>query len=323
MMRSRSNPSCLSRIVVGVLCCTLALLATGADADSDGVKLVRLFGQVEVSRSGQNKWSDATERMILRSGDRVRTGDNSWCCIELSENNVMRLANKSRIVLENIAQKSERVAERTVFAWKTVAAYDVKLEEGQAMPVLDHFHGSTMNFSTPVAVAGVRGTVFEATVERLEGSEVAGGRYNVDFAVHEGTIEVTDLSHPDAGGTFVPAGYSMALHNVRVPPGGLAAGRMGAMSGLRGQGAGPAGMAAGGMRTRAAEAGGSGAATQAMAKMTVPSGPLAANIKPIGGENGSGMSRRMIRSMMTGGRRKFPTRRPPTASKPAGTTTTN
>ncbi len=283
MTASRFNRSFISSALI----LAVIFLVAGADADRGSVSIVKIFGKVEISRSGQTAWTSASERLKLRSGDRLRTGDNSWCYLELSEGNIVRITKKSRIVLEAIEQKSEQVEGRVLFSWRGVGSYNVKLEEGNAMPVLEKFSGSSMNFATPVAVAGVRGTVFEATVEHVDGAGVegadAGGNFNVDFTVHTGLIEVTDLSNPSAAGTFVPAGYSMSFQNVRVPPGGFAGSR-GPQGGQAGRAGSPGARA--GMEGQAGAAG--ARVAEARGERGERSGEPGANAGNISSREGSG-----------------------------------
>ncbi len=226
----------------------LALAIAAADAGQDGIKIMRLFGAVEFQRSGASSWSRATERLVLRTGDRLRTRNNAWCYLELHEGNIVKVLANSSVKLESVSQSSERVTGRILFAYRGVGAYNVYLENGQVYPVLERFSGSSMNLSTPCAVAGVRGTIFEANVERVDGGQDSnggaepGGTYNVSFAVHKGSIDVTDLSNPNAGATSIPAGFALNLRNVRVPSGGFGA------PGQRPQGGQPGGQGPGGQR---------------------------------------------------------------------------
>lgn len=245
--------ACLVLLVIGV---------AGSDADAGSITLNRTYGVVEVQRAGASAWIRGTERMRLRSGDKIRTGDDAWCLLELSPQNVIRVMERTRLELQAVSTGTTRVAGRTLFAWRGTGAFDLKLQEGQVVPVLDRFAGSRMNLATPVAVAGVRGTAFSATVELVDGppgieaGQVEPTTCNVDLTVYHGAIEVTDLRSPDAGVTFVPAGYSIGFSQVRVPRGGFGAGGQGPGArngqgpggqtiGGRGDGMGPAGSAAG------------------------------------------------------------------------------
>jgi hypothetical protein len=257
-----------SRFCIFSLAAALVFAAAlGVEADRGSVGVVKVFGAVQVRRADAAAWITASERMRLRSGDRLKTGDGGWCYVELSEGNIVKMTEKSAMVLEGVENTTQRAEGRILFAYRGTGAYNVKLEYGHIMPVLERFSGSSMRLTTPVAVAGVRGTIFEATVEPvgvspaeldaaatrpaalgafpLEGAAGAdGATYNVDFTVHQGGIEVTDLASASAGATFVPAGYSMSFQNVRVPrggfsaaaggPGGLGGGRAGGRDGQAG-----------------------------------------------------------------------------------------
>lgn len=246
MMNSRSSRffTCISLLV--------AILAVGAlpvtGGDNGQLVIRQMFGTVEVQRAGATGWKAANERMQLRLGDRVRTAANSWATLEFSPGNIVRLMAESRLRVIDATERIEQVAERGIFGSRQAGSYMVALEVGQAFPNMDRLEGRSMMLSTPVAVAGVRGTSFLATVEEsTSGGASYGGTYNVDIAVYSGTVAVMDMRNTSAGLTNVPAGYAISFHNVHVPSGGfqaaqsLGAGQRGGRAGGQepGQGRGP------------------------------------------------------------------------------------
>ena len=222
-MLSRYKQFFISNLGVYFLAFFVVMLIAAADAGRDGIQITRIFGTVQVLREGHTSWSRANERQVLRTGDRLRTGENGWCYLELHEGNIIKVLKNSTVVLDSVKQTIERVSGRILFAYRGVGSYNVRLEEGHVVPVLERFTGSSMSLSTPVATAGVRGTIFEAEVEKVGGTAASSGEasYNVNFTVHKGEIAVTDLSNPTAGATMVPAGFQLGFRNVHVPTGGF------------------------------------------------------------------------------------------------------
>lgn len=193
--------------------------AAGRDA-----LIVSLFGKVEARTSPDEEWVRASRKMRLRSGYALRTAKGAWCIIELSPGNLVRVMEKTEVDLEEVRNTTESVRGQFLFKNKATGAYHLHLEEGSVLPALSRLSGRDFTVSTPVAVAGVRGTVFEADVVRNEAG-ASGGEptYDVNFSVFEGSVAVQDLSAPTIAPTIVRAGYHIQMRGARPPAAGNAA----------------------------------------------------------------------------------------------------
>ncbi|MEW6201324.1 MAG: FecR family protein [bacterium] len=133
-------------------------------------------GTVGVKRAGADKWEAATERMVIKSGDAIRTESASSVIIRFDDNTMVKLGPMASMVLERL-EKSEKGASTglDVSVGKTWARVKKLTDE------------SDFKVRTPTAIAGVRGTYFS--------SEVAEDTTS-NFDVFEGSVEVASVSDP-------------------------------------------------------------------------------------------------------------------------------
>jgi len=108
-MLSRYKQFFISNLGVYFLAFFVVMLIAAADAGRDGIQITRIFGTVQVLREGHTSWSRANERQVLRTGDRLRTGENGWCYLELHEGNIIKVLKNSTVVLDSVKQTIERV----------------------------------------------------------------------------------------------------------------------------------------------------------------------------------------------------------------------
>lgn len=193
-----------------------------AEEPSFGI-IVRIRGEAQYQKAGSSKWGVPTERMRFNPGDSIRTGKNGSVVVKLSKGNVVAIQEDSVFTLEK-AQARIVITGKTYFfglfgGKKSETEYDYQahLGEGVALSSLKGLKGqSTFSLGTPVAVAGVRGTVFGARVIPPEKRKLAflgdridegkggpdDGGYEATFAVHEGSVEVEGHS-TDFDGTRI------------------------------------------------------------------------------------------------------------------------
>lgn len=148
------------------------LLMNPVAALADGIVLGMTKGDVQVLAAGRAKPVSVTKGHVLRSGDRVYTGDDGWT--------VLLVPDGSRVVL-------------TADSEFMVRSHDAKRRSGtfalirgmlRAMITPSSKSPPNYRFNSPTAVAGVRGTDF---------SMIHRGQANVFFG-NSGKVEVQGLN---------------------------------------------------------------------------------------------------------------------------------
>jgi len=102
-------------------------------------------GTVDFMKEGKD-WSKAAAATPLTTGDRVKTGDNSFVIIKFIENSILRLQEKSEITIRGELSANKEFSK------------NVHLERGQLGFDVKKQVNEKFEFSTPTSVASIRGT---------------------------------------------------------------------------------------------------------------------------------------------------------------------
>ena len=154
-----------------VFFCLLLLLPTISLADDGGGLLVAIQGRVWIQQPGEEE-QRARAGQRLAAGSRIRTGPGGQAEVEFMDGSTLVVRDQSSIQLSGLRRQKEKKTSLLVFfgrVWNRIA----RAVGNQAR----------YEINTPVLVAGVRGTQFEAAV---------GDDGSVRIVVDEGVVEVTD-----------------------------------------------------------------------------------------------------------------------------------
>ncbi len=112
-------------------------------------------GPVYVQKSGEQEWREGKLEMEIKTGDRVKTDPGSLATIVFFEGSTVELESDTEISLKEISG-----------APNTTTVLKFKQEIGTTMNRVKKLAdtASSYEIETPVAVAGVRGTIFKVTV---------------------------------------------------------------------------------------------------------------------------------------------------------------
>jgi hypothetical protein len=130
-------------------------------------------GLVEVLPSGADTWLPLSEDMVVRAGDRIRTGAEGSAELVFFDGSITALRPEAELTIGQMASQRTGTGKVIVLHQWFGEAYN------QVQPLVDE--GSRFRVETASAVVSVRGTAFTLTVE-------ADGRTRLE--VHEGAIEV-------------------------------------------------------------------------------------------------------------------------------------
>lgn len=150
----------IQTVILAVFLMVFAVSAASAD-DVRGAKILDLRGKVEV-RTGGGSWQPATKDMQLYEKDEVRTGDDGFVSLELDktgETGTFELPAKSHLRLSTL-KRDKATGDKTTY---------LDLALGKVLVHAEKLEGaSKFEVKTPNASAGVRGTVFEVSVDEGE-----------------------------------------------------------------------------------------------------------------------------------------------------------
>jgi hypothetical protein len=196
----------LMKIMRGALA-FLLLVSTAGVAAADSIRPGRIasaVGSVEVVRADGSAFA-ATQGVPVLPGQSIRTGPGASCVVALSRANMVRIGEGATVRMDELARRSP---EGGGFG-RSRLAYDLNLERGRVLASMRGLPGgSVTTVRTPIATAGVRGTVFLVAVEDRPGDEAG---VEVTFAATEGAIEITGLSDEPIE---LEAGEAMTIEGV-------------------------------------------------------------------------------------------------------------
>lgn len=223
------------RIVIArVLLVSLVLLFLGIgyvmSADAPKVqpaKLVKVTGDVSLLTPGSAAWRQANQRERILPGTKIRTGKNSSLLLELSPRNLVHVGEKTEFALNEALVRKEIDPAQSIFfmsARSNVYDYEIEQNRGRTTLMLNGLgKSSQFEHRTPVAVAGVRGTVYGCQVVNepagsLPAGKGAGENVYASWSVFIGSIAVSGYG----GGpmTVVVAGQTYEIGGVEVGPPG-------------------------------------------------------------------------------------------------------
>ncbi len=106
-------------------------------------------GTIQIKKAGSQIWTNAKSRVQINDGDSVRTGDKSKADLKLKQGHKVALQGKTTLIMESADPKDTRFS----------------LIVGRVRAFVSKLRGNNkFQMKTPVAVASVRGTVFEMEV---------------------------------------------------------------------------------------------------------------------------------------------------------------
>jgi hypothetical protein len=85
----------------------------------DGVRVVRIDGDVRVKRAGQFLWESANDRTVLRAGDQIRTSEGGTAQLLYFDGTAMTVSPDSLLEIRDLwrdaTQRRQKVSERLAF----------------------------------------------------------------------------------------------------------------------------------------------------------------------------------------------------------------
>ncbi|MBN2364890.1 MAG: hypothetical protein EH225_01910 [Calditrichaeota bacterium] len=149
-------------------------------------------GTVEVMKSDDAKAQDARKGMVLYDGNRIKTGESSFCAVQFfDDKSLLRIKEKSACTIEG--KKTEEVTDKNVI-----------VEIGTFFASLFQPRGK-FTITTPTSVASVKGTQWW-TIQLLDGRTI--------YICMEGSIDCEN----NAGKFLLKAGQTAIFTSMNSSP---------------------------------------------------------------------------------------------------------
>ncbi len=136
---------CVFLAVSTVFAVSVAVSAPLYNPDKPIAIIYKPVGTVDFLKEGKG-WTKAATATPLTTGDRVKTGDNSFVIIKFIENSILRLQEKSEITIHGELSANKEFS-KNVYLERGQLGFDVKKQVNEKF-----------EFSTPTSVASIRGT---------------------------------------------------------------------------------------------------------------------------------------------------------------------
>lgn len=145
----------------------LAVLPLSVRADTKlpplEITVTEFEGTVQVTTEGSDEWNQVQLNDELQPGDRIRTGADGRVTLNAPGISVTKLSPNSEIMVEDLTRRT--VQRESLLGSRELNVNDVRLEAvgGTVQNAVKDHEDVEINYdiTTPDAIAGVRGTVFE------------------------------------------------------------------------------------------------------------------------------------------------------------------
>lgn len=148
-----------------------AVQMKGKIDSGEAIIVTMTVGQVEAMKTAAKDWNELYSDDTLEMGDTVKTGNKSYCELQIINKGMFRVESDTELVIASLIGADGKLDAKMKLTKGEVAIKPKKLESGEVFEV-----------ETSSAVAAVRGTTFNISVDD-EGS--------TKVAVSEGKVAVT------------------------------------------------------------------------------------------------------------------------------------
>lgn len=138
-------------------------------------KITFIAGVVEIQKKGNTSWEKAKIGTFLSVHDKIRTLKGSLAEISLSDSSYVRISESAIVEISKIA-KDEKRESNAFYLWiGNIWIKTIKFLDREAV----------IEIETPVAVAGIRGTIFNTKVAENTSTQIQ---------VFDGEVKVANVS---------------------------------------------------------------------------------------------------------------------------------
>jgi len=169
-------------VIIAVVIAGLALLSFSALAEDIEAQVTGISGDVMVRQSADADWQAAEEGAMIPAGGGIKTGSDGEATLVWGDGNALMVSALSMITIDELSLEASGKS-----------SSQLSMEHGKVMAMADKLKdtGSSFNITTPVAVAGVRGSAFECNLPQDAPNDLSVAVVEGEITVEAGGVEVT------------------------------------------------------------------------------------------------------------------------------------
>jgi hypothetical protein len=169
-----------------VLLLTLVIYAAGctkSDPEPNSTIITDIQGDVQVMKAGESNWTAAQIKMILQSGDSIKTANNSAAVVTFFEGSTVKMEANTQIQVSKLSIPA---------ATEKSTIINLKQQIGNTVNTVKKLTDSASRYEieTPAAVAGVGGSVMLVSVSRDGTTRVTNQEGNIYVVAAEVKIVI-------------------------------------------------------------------------------------------------------------------------------------
>ncbi len=176
------------------------------DSPKMNASVVSAAGEARIHKAGADDWAPVKAGDVLSEGDKLQTGADGRIELRTPSGNALFIQENTEIGL-----KTFRVDKKS-------GLYDNRLEmkKGKISGIVNKVQGSTFKVETPVAIATVRGTFIQVTLEPASGSGPAVSQVFFEGGIGDVQNPISGLVQPVGAGQNVTSDGSGTLSQPEV-----------------------------------------------------------------------------------------------------------
>jgi len=164
----------------------LSLPAQAAPTEPGTIRVLKVQGSVALVRESDNTRSDLAEGALIGQGQRIETGAKSSAILLFSNGTTITVEQSSNLSVDAFLQDpfdAENVDFSKIKREPTNSITKIRVGEGSIVGNVAKVNkGSSFDVTTPVGVAGIRGTIFRIAISR------SGQNFVLNISLPEGSV---------------------------------------------------------------------------------------------------------------------------------------
>ena len=209
----RQIPIILLAVIFSFVACLRAQETNTSEMKRGAIVVAAIQGNSKIFKPGATEGKNVTKGMLVQQGEKILTGKAATVSLAFENGSVIQVEPDSSFVVEEFLQAPWDASAMNLSEMKTEPSNSklaTFLEYGEVTSGVKKLNkGSSLNVTTPLGTAGIRGTDFQVGLQR----DSSGASKSLSVTVASGEVAVSTSS----GGTTSVTGGSSAT--VTVTPG--------------------------------------------------------------------------------------------------------
>ncbi len=212
----RQIPIILLAVIFSFVACLRAQDTNTSQMKRGAIVVAAVQGKPKIFKPGATQGKNVTKGMLVQQGEKILTGKAATVSLAFENGSVIQVEPDSSFVVEEFLQAPWDASAMDLSKMKTEPSnskLETFLEYGEVTSGVKKLNkGSSLNVTTPLGTAGIRGTDYQVGLQR----DSNGASESLSVTVASGEVAVSTSS----GGTTSVTGGSSA--SVTSTPGSMA-----------------------------------------------------------------------------------------------------